>query len=84
MIERDTQKIETQYYWVPQSIAWSKVEAFYQDFFENLNWNKRDLVSQSSLMWSRNIAEGQQSLMMISVPSNEGEGHIVLLILAVL
>ncbi len=74
--QASAKSISTQYYWMAEAGEWESVQAHYRDTFNTRGW---ELVHEdaNTLRWD----SGKQAFEVSMVPSSEGEGYIVVLIL---
>lgn len=81
----DTADVEIRYYWAPQSMNWEQVRKFYQDEFagSDSGWVMDEEAALHNLdVWTRDTTAGKQTLVLSMVPVPDGEGYIMMMVLA--
>jgi hypothetical protein len=78
--ESQPKNLETQYYWMSETVKWEEVERFYEDAFANSDWSAAGMAF-NTVSWTRNGNGEQQVLVISAVPLTSSEGHILVIIL---
>jgi len=78
-LEADT--VDLQYLWMPQSVGWETIEAFYAQQFAGADWQPTTEPLPGVLAWTRPSNQGEQRLVITSLPYLEAEGRILVVVL---
>ncbi len=73
-------RVESQYYWIPDTLAWEAVETFYKEAFANSDW-VRDSTGFHTTRWIRIRGADRQALVLSAVPLATGNESILVMLL---
>ena len=72
--------LETQYYWMPESVRWEHIEQYYEEILTDSGW-RADGKGFKTTRWTRNNSIEDQELVISAVPTGSSGEHILVLML---
>ncbi|MEW6405375.1 MAG: hypothetical protein AB1649_26590 [Chloroflexota bacterium] len=79
-LEDQPKRMESQYYWIPDTLAWEAVETFYEEVFANSGW-RRDSIGVRTTRWMQTQGANRQVLVLSAVPLATNDKAILLMLL---